>query len=162
MEPITTRRGAVPAAEWWQLGAAERRRACPCGPAESASLQVVEPFLHRDRDHADAWRDLHDGSRHHVVAERGVERLRRDGGLHAQADEASSARLPFDLRDDGPANAGARRGPPVNAMGQVSLLGNVSNAELNAALRPLGLRLEAARAPIEVLVVDSVERPSEN
>ena len=33
---------------------------------------------------------------------------------------------------------------------------------ITALQEQLGLRLEAARAPVDVLVIDSVERPSEN
>jgi uncharacterized protein (TIGR03435 family) len=35
-------------------------------------------------------------------------------------------------------------------------------SELSAALRALGLRLESAKAPLQVLVIDRVEKPSKN
>jgi uncharacterized protein (TIGR03435 family) len=35
-------------------------------------------------------------------------------------------------------------------------------AELSASLQDVGLRLESTRAPIDVLVVDRVEKPTEN
>jgi uncharacterized protein (TIGR03435 family) len=38
----------------------------------------------------------------------------------------------------------------------------LSASALNASLQDLGLRLESIKAPVEVLVIDRVERPSEN
>ena len=35
-------------------------------------------------------------------------------------------------------------------------------SELSIALKDAGLRVESAKAPIEVLVIDRIERPSEN
>jgi uncharacterized protein (TIGR03435 family) len=39
---------------------------------------------------------------------------------------------------------------------------NVVKPDLFAALQQLGLRLESSRAPIDTIVIDSVQRPSEN
>jgi uncharacterized protein (TIGR03435 family) len=35
-------------------------------------------------------------------------------------------------------------------------------SELSRALQDVGLRLESTKAPLEVLVIDHVEKPSEN
>ena len=40
--------------------------------------------------------------------------------------------------------------------------GAVESATLFTALQEIGLKLESAKAPLEVLVIDSVQRPSEN
>jgi uncharacterized protein (TIGR03435 family) len=56
--------------------------------------------------------------------------------------------------------AGARGGAP-GAVVEPRLLPD-SVVTVFTALEQIGLRLEATRGPVEVLVIDSIERPSEN
>jgi uncharacterized protein (TIGR03435 family) len=45
---------------------------------------------------------------------------------------------------------------PFNPFGGLTL------SALSAALQPIGLKVESTKAPVDVLVIDNVERPSEN
>jgi uncharacterized protein (TIGR03435 family) len=66
----------------------------------------------------------------------------------------SSEGLPFLTRPLGAPAAG----PPVDA----PLAALVPAPTLFTAIQDLGLKLEQARAPVEVVVIDSVQKPSEN
>ncbi len=54
------------------------------------------------------------------------------------------------------------RGDGVGDAGAVPLATEPEGPTIFAALEKLGLKLEAARGPVEVIVIDHVERPSEN
>ena len=56
--------------------------------------------------------------------------------------------------------AGARGGAPGGAIEPRLLPDNVMTVSM--ALEQIGLRLESARGPVEVLVIDNIERPTEN
>jgi len=56
--------------------------------------------------------------------------------------------------------AGARGGAPGVAIEPRGLPDSV--VTVFAAMEQIGLRLESARGPVDVLVIDSIERPSEN
>jgi uncharacterized protein (TIGR03435 family) len=58
------------------------------------------------------------------------------------------------------ASAGARGGAPGAPIEPRPLPDSV--VTVFAALEQIGLRLESARGPVDVLVIDSIERPSEN
>jgi uncharacterized protein (TIGR03435 family) len=60
-------------------------------------------------------------------------------------------------------NSGSRSGDP-GAVGQQVVRGGDPSGEtlLPAIQRQLGLKLESAKEPVQVLVIDSVQRPSEN
>ena len=52
---------------------------------------------------------------------------------------------------------------PAPGLGVQASLANGDTASLFTAIQEqLGLKLEAARAPVEVLVIDAVERPTPN
>jgi len=57
-------------------------------------------------------------------------------------------------------SAGARGGVPGGAIEPRMLPDNVMTPF--AALEQIGLRLESTKAPVEVLVIDNIERPTEN
>ena len=69
-----------------------------------------------------------------------------DFQLEFAPDETISGGLGRDRGDPGPAPSLNPSGPSI----------------FTAVQEQLGLRLESARGPVEVLVIDSVERPSEN
>jgi len=59
--------------------------------------------------------------------------------------------------------------PPIPASGipagtEVTppLASDPSGASIFTAIQELGLKLEAAKAPLEVIMIDSVQKPSEN
>jgi uncharacterized protein (TIGR03435 family) len=52
--------------------------------------------------------------------------------------------------------------PRPRGIPPTGMLPGATASALSAALQEVGLRLESTKAPVEVLVIDHVERPSEN
>jgi uncharacterized protein (TIGR03435 family) len=56
----------------------------------------------------------------------------------------------------------ARPAPGVSAGPEALPQASDPGASIFTAIQEIGLRLEAAKVPLEVLVIDSVQKPSEN
>jgi uncharacterized protein (TIGR03435 family) len=66
-----------------------------------------------------------------------------------------TASVDFSLRSFDPDSATGEIGPKGDMLRQM-------DNGLSASLKDLGLKLESQRNPVEMLVIDHVERPSEN
>jgi uncharacterized protein (TIGR03435 family) len=61
----------------------------------------------------------------------------------------------FSLKLFDPGSANGEAGPKGDMLGQM-------DSGLSASLKDLGLKMESRKSPVEILVIDHVERPSEN
>jgi uncharacterized protein (TIGR03435 family) len=52
--------------------------------------------------------------------------------------------------------------PPLTVESQIKIRDAIQSALISALRAQLGLKLESRKAPVEVFVIDHVERPSEN
>jgi uncharacterized protein (TIGR03435 family) len=61
----------------------------------------------------------------------------------------------FSLKFFDPASANGETGPKGDMLRQI-------DDGLSASLKDLGLKMESQKSPVEILVIDHAERPSEN